>query len=46
MKRVSVWAGHSKVELTYNVYTNLNDSLEDKNAIKTLYNDMYYTIKI
>ncbi len=42
MKYVSSWLGHKDIQLTYNVYLNLEDSLENKSEICTLYKNMYY----
>lgn len=42
MKYVSTWLGHKDISITLNIYTNLHESLEDREQLKNLYNNAYY----
>lgn len=44
-KQVQAWAGHSSIQMTMDVYTNLDPTIdikEEKNKILDLYNNLYY----
>lgn len=44
-KQVQNWLGHSTIQMTLDIYTNLNptiDPKQEKNDIKNLYNNLYY----
>lgn len=44
-KQVQSWVGHSTINLTLDIYTNLNPTIDakvEKEAIKNLYNNNYY----
>lgn len=44
-KQVQVWLGHSSINMTMDIYTNLDPKInaqEEKEEIKKLYNNLYY----
>ena len=44
-KQIQEWAGHASIQMTMDIYTNINPQLDPKNEkekIKNLYNNLYY----